>query len=71
MVVTSADATELVLALSREGATVVIVGGAEAAGALAGEVEDAGGRACVFTGDMGRDDDRAALAEMVAELFPT
>jgi len=39
------------------------------AGAVAGEIEEAGGRASVFAGDVTRDDDRAALAEMLAELF--
>jgi hypothetical protein len=48
---------------------VVIVGAAAVAGAVAGEIEKAGGRASVFVGDVTRDDDRAALAEMLAELF--
>jgi hypothetical protein len=48
---------------------VVIVGDAATAGELAGEIEQAGGRASVFAGDARRDDDRAALAEMLAELF--
>jgi len=65
----AADAGEVARALASEGAAVVIVGDAAAAGALAGEVEEAGGRASVFAGDVTRDDDRAALAEMLAELF--
>jgi hypothetical protein len=47
----------------------VIVGDPDAAGALVGAIEDAGGRACVFAGDLRADDQRAALAEMLAELF--
>ena len=47
----------------------VIVGDAAVAGAVAGEIEQAGGRASVFAGDVTRDDDRAALAEMLTELF--
>jgi NAD(P)-dependent dehydrogenase (short-subunit alcohol dehydrogenase family) len=56
--------------MGRYGATVVIAGAnAEAAGALASHIEAAGGRAAVFTGDLTRDSDRAALAELLAELF--
>jgi len=65
----AADAGDVARVLASEGAAVVIVGDAAAAGALAGEVEEAGGRASVFAGDVTRDDDRAALAEMLAELF--
>jgi NAD(P)-dependent dehydrogenase (short-subunit alcohol dehydrogenase family) len=69
VVVVAADAGDVARVLASEGAAVVIVGDAAAAGALAGEVEEAGGRASVFAGDVTRDDDRAALAEMLAELF--
>jgi len=65
----AADAGDVARVLASEGAAVVIVGDAAAAGALAGGVEEAGGRASVFAGDVTRDDDRAALAEMLAELF--
>jgi 3-oxoacyl-[acyl-carrier protein] reductase len=68
-VVVSAGEPDVARALASEGAAVVIVGDAAAAGAVAGEIEEAGGRASVFAGDARRDDDRAALAEMVAELF--
>jgi NAD(P)-dependent dehydrogenase (short-subunit alcohol dehydrogenase family) len=69
VVVVSAAEPDAARAVAEEGAAVVIVGEAGGAGALAGEIEAAGGRACVFAGDLRRDDDRAALAEMVAELF--
>lgn len=69
MVVVSAAERDIAHALARDGAAVVITGDAAAAGALAGEIEEAGGRACVFTGDLTRADERAALAEMLAELF--
>lgn len=52
------------------GATVVVCGSSAAAlGTLAAELGAAGARAAVFAGDPSRDADRAALAEMVAELF--
>jgi NAD(P)-dependent dehydrogenase (short-subunit alcohol dehydrogenase family) len=70
VVVVDADASDVALALAGDGATVVIAGaGGGAAGALASQVEAAGGRAAVFTGDLSRDSDRVALAELVAELF--
>jgi NAD(P)-dependent dehydrogenase (short-subunit alcohol dehydrogenase family) len=69
-VVVDPGATDVALAMGRYGATVVIAGAnAEAAGALASHIEAAGGRAAVFTGDLTRDSDRAALAELLAELF--
>lgn len=69
-VVVDPSATDVAVAMARYGATVVIAGGdAHAAGALASQVEAVGGRAAVFTGDLTRDTDRAALAELVAELF--
>lgn len=61
---------DVALAVAADGATVVVAGtDAEAAGALAAQVEAAGGRAAVFTGDPARDADRAALGELLAELF--
>lgn len=70
VVVVDPGATDVALAMARYGATVVIAGeDARAAGALASQVEEVGGRAAVFTGDLTRDPDGAALAELVAELF--
>jgi 2-hydroxycyclohexanecarboxyl-CoA dehydrogenase len=70
VVVVDSGASDVALALARDGATVVIAGAdGGAAGALASQVEAAGGRAAVFTGDLSRDSDRVALAELVAELF--
>jgi predicted dinucleotide-binding enzyme len=64
------DARDAALALAHEGAAVVLVGGDDgAAGAVARQVVDAGGRAAVFAGSLTEADDRVALAEMVAELF--
>ena len=45
-------------------------GDAARAGALARELADAGGRAVVFVGDPTDEACRAALAEMISELFP-
>jgi hypothetical protein len=70
VVVVGPDAKDVALAVSRAGGTVVIAGmDAEAAGALAAEVDAVGGRAAVFTGNLTRDADRTALAELLAELF--
>jgi NAD(P)-dependent dehydrogenase (short-subunit alcohol dehydrogenase family) len=70
VVVVDPTATDVALAMARYGATVVIAGvDAEASGELATQIEAAGGRAAVFTGDLTRDPDRAALAELLAELF--
>lgn len=70
VVVVSADALDAAHALAREGAAVVILGGdGPAAGAAAAAIEQSGGRAAVFAGDLRRNADRAALAEMVDELF--
>lgn len=67
---TGADTARM---LAADGAALVLVGSdAEALGALAAELRDAGAgvRFAVFVGDPGAsDDDRAALAEMVGELF--
>jgi NAD(P)-dependent dehydrogenase (short-subunit alcohol dehydrogenase family) len=70
VVVVDRGGADIALATARDGATVVIAGAdAEAAGALAAQVVAAAGRAAVFTGDLTREADRAALAEMLAELF--
>jgi NAD(P)-dependent dehydrogenase (short-subunit alcohol dehydrogenase family) len=73
VVVVTVDAADVAHALAREGATVVIVAVAPEANARAGvlarEVEAAGGRVAVFTGDAGTDEGRAALTEMLDELF--
>jgi NAD(P)-dependent dehydrogenase (short-subunit alcohol dehydrogenase family) len=64
------NARDAALAVGGEGAAVVLVGADDAtAGAVAREVVDAGGRAAVFAGSLTDPDDRAALAEMLAELF--
>jgi NAD(P)-dependent dehydrogenase (short-subunit alcohol dehydrogenase family) len=69
-VVVDPRATDVALAMARYGATVVIAGAdARAAGALAGQVEALGGRPAVFTGDLTRENDRTALAELLSELF--
>ncbi len=73
MVVVTVDAADVAHALAREGATVVIVAATpdaqRRAGALANEIDAAGGRAAVFTGDAATDVGRAALTEMLDELF--
>jgi NAD(P)-dependent dehydrogenase (short-subunit alcohol dehydrogenase family) len=73
VVVVSVDAADVAHALALEGATVVIVAvtpeANDRAGALAREVEAAGGRVAVFTGDVAADEGRAALVEMLDELF--
>jgi NAD(P)-dependent dehydrogenase (short-subunit alcohol dehydrogenase family) len=69
-VVVDPRATDVALAMARYGATVVIAGpDADAAGTLAEQVEAVGGRAAVLTGDLTRDGDRAALTELLSELF--
>jgi len=42
----------------------------EAVAAIAGAAESAGGRAAVFVGDPSKPEDRAALLELITELFP-
>jgi len=70
VIVVEPGGADIALATARDGATIVVAGAdAEAAGALAAQVDAAGGRAAVFTGDLTRHADRAALAEMLAELF--
>jgi NAD(P)-dependent dehydrogenase (short-subunit alcohol dehydrogenase family) len=43
---------------------------ADALGATARALEDAGHRTVVFVGDVTAEDDRTALLELLAELFP-
>jgi len=69
VVVVSVDAADSALALAADGAAVVVVGPAEYAGRVVTDVERAGGRAAAFAGNLGREADRAALAEMLDELF--
>lgn len=73
MVVVTDAAADIAHALALEGATVVIVAATPeataGAGLLAREVEVAGGRSAVFTGDVATDEGRAALTEMLDELF--
>lgn len=71
VIVVASDATAAARILASEGAAVVLVGTDPGAGETAAEIEQVGGRAAVFTGDLHVGDDRAALAEMVEELFPT
>lgn len=71
VVVVSVDAPGVALALAGEGAAVVLIGTGAAAGELAAEIEHAGGRVAVFAGDPAAETDRAALVEMVDELFAT
>ena len=59
VVVVDPGGADIALAVARDGATVVVAGAdAEAAGALAAQVDAAGGRAAVFTGDLRRAADR-------------
>jgi NAD(P)-dependent dehydrogenase (short-subunit alcohol dehydrogenase family) len=73
VVVVATDAPDLALAVARDGATVVIVAptpaAEERAGGLAGDIERAGGRVAVFSGDASTDEGRAGLTEMLDELF--
>jgi NAD(P)-dependent dehydrogenase (short-subunit alcohol dehydrogenase family) len=71
VVVTGDDTAGSARALAAEGAAVVLAGSDGAAlGALAREITGAGGRVAVFVGDPEAPDGRAALCEMVDELFP-
>jgi hypothetical protein len=54
-----------------ETATIVLVGvDGEALGRLASELQAEGRRVSVFVGDPAAESDRAALREMLAELYP-
>jgi len=76
VVVVRATEADVARALSADGAAVVLLavpqddGDAARAGALAREIVDGGGRAVVFVGDAAAEEGRAALAEMISELFP-
>jgi NADP-dependent 3-hydroxy acid dehydrogenase YdfG len=54
------------------GASAVLVGnGFDRLGTVAAEFHgETGAPILIFAGDIGRDEERAALAEMVSELFP-
>ena len=71
------DDAAVARAVAVDGATVVLVGiDAEALGAVAAEVTTLGGRAAVLIGELDDTADggaatRAALAELLDELFPT
>ena len=65
----STDAADTARTLAAEGAAIVVVGPAEDAGRVVADLEQEGGRAAVFAGDLDREADRAALAEMLDELF--
>lgn len=70
VVVVASDAGDTARTLASEGAAVVLVGAGEDTGRIVADIERAGGRAAVFAGDLDNEDDRAALAEMLDELFP-
>lgn len=64
------EADAIARRLAADGATVVIVGGGEAAGRLAAEIEAAGvGRAAVFAATSASAADVDSLADFLAELF--
>ena len=66
----TAEGAQAAHALVGAGAAVVLVGrDAGALGVLARALLDAGARVAVMRGDLGDADTRAALAEMVHELF--
>jgi NAD(P)-dependent dehydrogenase (short-subunit alcohol dehydrogenase family) len=71
--VVTVDAADLARALAQEGAIVVIVAAtpetSAPAGALAREIEGVGARTAVFMDDPATDEGRAALIEMLSELF--
>jgi len=66
------DGAALARVLCRAGAAAVLTGEVFATlGRLAEELHDEmGAQIAIFAGDLARDDERAVLAEMVAELFP-
>ena len=59
--------------LCEAGAAAVLVGaGFTQLGTVAAKIHgDTGAPIVVFAGDLARDDERAVLAEMVSELFPS
>lgn len=70
VLVVDAASIDVAVAAASDGAAVVVADhDAAAAGATAARVRDAGGQAAVFAGDLTRPGDRAALTEMLDELF--
>ena len=70
VVVVDVARADVALVVASDGATVVVTGDdAAAAGALAAQVAATGARAAVFTGDLVTPGARAALAELLDELF--
>jgi len=67
VVVTDVDAAR---AVGEAGGAVVIVARDPSIGTEVAALEEAGHRVSHFTGDLTDAADRAALAEMIAELFP-
>jgi NAD(P)-dependent dehydrogenase (short-subunit alcohol dehydrogenase family) len=66
------SAREAARACAADGAAVVLLATGDdepVAGDIAREIGDAGGRAAVFVGTLTSAGDRAALAEMLAELY--
>lgn len=62
---------EVARSLATEGVIVVVVGrDAGEVGSIVASITEAGGRAAAFVGDPAVDTERAALVEMVDELFP-
>jgi len=57
-------------AVAEGDAAVVIVSQDPDAAVVVSELEQDGRRVAHFTGDLAQTDDRAALGEMIAELFP-
>ena len=72
VVVVSVAEVAAARALGARGAAIVVVGtDADAVGTSVEQLAAGGARVCAFVGDPANDADGAALAEMVAELFPT
>jgi hypothetical protein len=70
VVVVDAARADVALGVASDGATVVVTGDdAAAAGALSAQVAATGARTAVFTGDLATAGARAALAELLDELF--
>jgi len=66
------DGAALARVLCRAGAAAVLTGEEfTSLGRLAEELHDElGAQVAIFAGDLARDDERAVLAEIVADLFP-
>ena len=70
VVVVDTARADVALGVATDGATVVVAGDdAAAAGALSAQVAATGARTAVFTGDLATPGARAALAELLDELF--